>query len=322
MKASKKLIGAIVALVAALAISVGSTFAWFTTQNNAKVENISATVTTADSSLEVKLVDSEGKDISGKDWGYSVDLSDLIKDNGVKLTALTYDTSNNYLKEYDRGEESTTKDVTNKYQLTAGKFVDFYLAFRSQSIMEIFLDESTVTAVDNSSRDTIYAWKDLDSTEYGLGAEIKSGNVITASAANVARVGFAVANPTTAPQTEGISEYTYKGIWDPNAGQGIKGGDKNLARDYEEYLAGKEADTSALDTKYTCGYTASLKDAGNPDASSSIATLSAYTASDNYYYAYVHVFIWLEGTDPECINNIFGDTLTVNLNFDSAVKGD
>lgn len=327
MKASKKLIGASVALVAALAVSVGTTYAWFTTNQKVTVSNISATVTTGDSNLEVRLMtltNGDGKIYADyadeSSWGYSLDLSGVYDD-----VVLDHATSKNE----DNGSSLLGKDFK---AAKAGSYIEIPLALRtpakSNNDVTIVLSTSSKVESDgNTDAQNIRGWKADEG--YGNGG-IALGEKIAAKAQDAMRLAFipftTEVNEDSASQT---SEFTATmedsvGVWEPNATSGFTGkGTKTgnvLSHDVELYLAGKynaETDTMASDSTIDSYYdteTYGTYDAVTP-GTSTIVTIAG-NSDVQYCYSFVLVKIWVEGTDGDCLNNIFGDTIQITLGFE------
>lgn len=228
MKSSKKILGASAALGLAVALSAGSTFAWFTAgKSDVKVDSfdISATAQSDALDLKVALKATESGTLVSGDFGYSVaDLQSyvnnntLVKDTGLKPLTLgkkaTYDSADNDLY----GEISTTAQKADKGYLT------FTLVFGSDVQQKIYLlDTSSVapsaTKADCPNPITIKGadgytslvdqvaaalYGGVQETEGVAGDyEVASGEVkLKARAANAARVMF--------------KQNTTVGVWSPN----------------------------------------------------------------------------------------------------------
>ena len=273
MKASKKLITASVALVASLAVSVGSTFAWFTTSNYVAVGGINANVTTADSDVEVRQVASNGDVI--KDWAYSVQLDLSVESENLLLTALG-DPSTNGVNLYDRenyakevNETSTgTKTTANgtsteNLQDAVAKegFLEVYLQFRTKTegVNGIYLSKASTVTGTEGKRENVQAWAGIENK---YGTDVTVGEEIHAEAKDAVRIGFyTVGEYTKGADREASRELTASltaiGVWAPNEFllngavydgetdystsnlyRGLMNGyyQNNLAKDYEAYL--------------------------------------------------------------------------------------
>ena len=306
MKATKKLIGASVALVAALAVSVGSTFAWFTTNRTAKVSGISANVTSGDSDLEVALVDKSNS--AAQNWGFSLDLSGENSVTGKTLDAVTSGkaegATDNGVSLYKKG--GSTAAATDSY-------IEFYVAFRSKATgIKVGLGNGSTVTSEDGEDNKIKSW--LSSSDYG--DTLTTGNPIDAKAQNAMRFAFI---PSTAGESESAPVVgTSAGVWDPypTAGYSKDSTAHNLAKDYEleqAKLLGSAGETAAK-TEIEANY----KDPGYKAYSvgTEIISLDNTKISEGYNAAIMCIKIWIEGTDSDCLNNIFGDSIKIDLVFE------
>lgn len=307
MKASKKLIGASAALIAALAVSVGSTYAWFTNQDNVTVSGIEASVTTGDSNLEVVQVEngSGTEGINGTTYTYL--LTSVVLEPSIELKALTTPTAN----VTDKGGIGLIDSAKSPANTTNPKdYIEFFLRFRSNDQLTVKLNEgvSVTTTTNNHQTTGIQAWDDsIIADTYG--AAVTKGSVIDAVAANATRVAF----------LNGATTESH-GVWEPNealdedntgsVGKGFWKG--NLAKDYETHFntAGSKDYTEREYTRiYPKGTEKTLPAATNNDI------VELEDGSDGYYYATVCIRIWIEGTDGDCFNNILSDNISISLGF-------
>ena len=285
MKATKKIVGATAALVAALALSAGSTFAWFTTQNTAKVNNISATVITQ-SNLQVALGQTTSDTAPTSGWGSVIDMTGKI--TGITLDALTLDDTNTKLVTRESADGANTA------------YISFRIWFRSTEDANLKFD-STTSKVDSTAGNTandVYAIKELSG--YSDGSPISAGTVIQADAKNAVRVSIKAS-------TGNIM------VWEPNADQGYRNdvGQHSLASKYEEDLA-KSVDPDATTTAYTNKHYTTSDTLTAVTADTVLLNLTANTA------AYLDIWMWIEGNDGDCLNSIFNDTINAVLGFSSA----
>ncbi len=288
MKASKKLIGAIVALVAALAVSVGSTFAWFTEQNTAKVKAITLQVQSATGNLYI-----------GTESGKLGQSPVTIDTSSVESTGLKDVTTDDYgvsFKDHSKGSATTG-------------FLSFDLYFMSTTAVNLYLcSGSTITCSPNANNDMVINDTTVRSkiaNKYGT--EITDGK-IAANAANAARVAFL--------DNDGSPVASNVNIWDPNKDAGYSTG--NLAADYETYVndtsnGWPESGAAASSVTSDFALCTSAKDAGTGTV---IIELVANVEKK------ITVKIWLEGTDGDCMNSIFEDTIVTTLVFAGIEAGD
>jgi len=318
MKASKKLVGAIVALAAAASLTVGSTFAWFTARNTVSTDEINLGVTSGSGSLQIAVVKDAGTPV----YGYSTKLNDLVP-AGTAFEALTSSDGGQTLKE--KGASNATAK-TNSY-------VTFELKFRTDvSGGKLVLgQDSKITASEDAtdaSYPAVYVWEPVEgefetdtaiagSTAYGDTALGVVGSEIKAKAAHAARVSFI--------QTSG-----YK-VWAPfesreTGDDTVKTSDTvggfykgNLAADYLNHLRKLDDPSAAKEniTAETYGNNRvySAQSATETDDKNVIATFGTIADGDTYAELTLTVKIWLEGTDGDCLDSILKDTFKVKLGF-------
>lgn len=336
MKSSKKLIGASVALVAALAVSVGTTYAWFTTNKKVSVENIQASVTTGDSNLEVALVSDKGEVGT---FGYSLDLGsalsttlanlkfDALTDNGALTSGSWAGSGKNGLALTNKAGETT--NVTAASATAEGSYLQFTLRFRTTTATEgaksfpLYLtDASTVTSTAEGTKITnIYASENINATDTADTVTIAKGSKAEAKAENAMRIAFHEAEVTLAsgegPANGSVAAKANTGkVWEPNADQGWGAATytKNMAQLVEEQLTGATANSLAGLYKDPA-YTALTPYSASATTNGQIVSMTEPTTKDGYFYADVQIIIWLEGTDEDCFNNIFDQKVTIGLNF-------
>lgn len=373
MKNSKKLLAAVAALVVALAVSVGSTFAWFTTNKNVTVEGIQANVTSGDSNLEVAFVwDEQTAAPTGHavgeigDFGYSINLNDYLAEilEHTKFDALT---DKGEVEDTDPVEYAESWETTNGYTLTdklgndaiaasktsgttetwiEGNYLTFTLRFRTTSAtaesngiqMNLLEDRSSVTStkVEGKYPDiwgwdwTIPAEKEGDDPTdnwktYFADKSLGEGKKMEADAMHAVRVAFHEAS-VTVPQSETDTTDAVKGevevdgtkgkVWDPYAYDAVTANNKatgtwsnytakNMAQLIEEHITGALA--GSLDDMYEDPQYAVQK------TGAEVAKL--VKKDTEYYQADIKFYIWIEGTDADCFNNIFGDLINIQLGF-------
>ena len=282
MKATKKLIGAVVALVAALAVSVGATFAWFTSQNTAKVNKFDLTVQDATGNLYIGLSEEELAQapvtINTSAGAYtSLKLTDVTSDDGVTFK--------------DKGSGARTAN-THYFQ------VDLW--FMSSTDVNVYLaNTSTLTCSGNADNDIILDKTARATAGANYGGDLTSDGKITTNAANAARVSF-------------VDGSTGK-IWEPQPEAGYT--KLNLAHDYESYSQTgtwsktDEGDlTDFMPVEATVETVAKTADAGTITGKE-LFSLTANTAKK------ITINIWLEGKDGDCLNSIFADVISTTLEF-------
>lgn len=230
MKATKKILGASVALVAAVAVSAGSTFAWFTSNQSISVGQVEANVVTLGGDLQIGLVSYE-KDggatvyvpttdytAAVNKWGYSLgtqeDTSSPLSTlrtalSNTKLGAVT--STNGTAFTYNNTGSSTVSATANSND-SQGSYIQFTVALRSTTAMKVYLAHgSSVTSSlpSTATATTIAAWANIAKDTYGSHEAITIGSNITADAKNAARVSFGVGSTADASATAAAK------IWAP-----------------------------------------------------------------------------------------------------------
>lgn len=241
MKSSKKILGASVALGLAVALSAGSTFAWFSAGNtNVGVDSfdLSATTETNGANLDLAITtigasnnpgDSEYKSIVTFGGG------DLDALREIALKPLTYDLANSGFKNEAGGVVAAGSPSSQNGYITVR------LVFRSTAAMKIYLNEDSSVLPSEEGTPKAMTFKDselgskfgdkLTNTAAGYGAvatedyenDAASGDrtfTIKARAANAARVMFEEKKASGATA-----------IWSPN----------------EYYIGGKQATQGSSD---------------------------------------------------------------------------
>lgn len=324
-KATSKILMAAMSLVVAIGIATGTTFAWFTTNRTVSVATVQAKVTTGTDGLYVAV---KTGDDTWTDFKSGLDAEDMKlaiygKKNatteemnaGVEMDALTIKSVSDYALKDEKGGDAAAyvRSVTAK-----NKYIEFTLKFRTTVAQNVYLAVNDGATSPNASEiktvgatgvtaNQVLAWTD-DSSTYGKA--ITKGNAIDARAAHAARVSFVSGSN--------------KNIWAPydltdesQAAEGFYKG--NLAADYNAYFLNPNATGNADRTGVLNTVTLmSDEDAKGGFANKDKGTILATTAAnDGAYEAEMTVRIWIEGTDGDCFNSIFGDQFTVNLVFNS-----
>lgn len=347
MKNSKKLIGAVAAVVVALVISVGSTFAWFTTNNKVTVEGIKATVTTGDSNLEVAFVYADN---TVGAFGYALDFDkdetmkkvianvvfDALTDNG-ELDKTSSPNSwkgtekkNGLALRNKKGENGVAAKVDetgdNKVPGNGkGNYLKFTLRFRTPSSDKtkdgLKLKLSTDSSVTSTHSQKENGYTPLVATDGSLDTDfgIAKDRKIETNAQDAIRVAFHQVNATSHEVEDKTGAAGW--VWTPHAdSESYKG--KNLAQAVEAMLTEGKTVTD-FDGLYTDPAYNDIAAAKRDTSSSSgaddrmvVVTLKD-DATTGYCTADVQIIIWLEGTDADCLNSIFSDDVVIKLAFET-----
>lgn len=310
MKAKTKLGLSVGALVAALAISTTSAFAWFTSATNVSTEAFDAQVETATAGLKVGVSSYTATDYKDVVFSNSVTtkaIEDAItagnKGATIAMTPLTTDALSTF---YDvKGTETSAGAA-----LEAGDLVAFQLWFQVDKACDIVLDTgSAVTADETLGLGSMIApvsWADTELAKYTTKhhAIVKGSNVendkATAKAADAVRIGFDNGSAT-------------KPIWDPNKTASLWDGASSASAEfYNIIMNGATAPVGKS--------VATLEDQTNlGEAAASILSVDTVTAGETATVG-VKVLIWLEGSDADCIDAVMGTKFSTLLKFKAVPK--
>ena len=340
LKNTRKLLIAATALVAAVAVSAGATYAWFTQNAEVSVSGISANVkTSGDTNIMVAV----GHGTSGINFQPSLSTTDLT-DGDVNYLNVAFDsvTNTNTTKTnaptlYSAAYSSTATE-TNYLSYTAavagnssvkGNYVKVPLTIRTDTAANIILNDGSVSTTATTTP-SVYEWRSSGITQYTTSAK-SYGDAYTAYAKNASRVGFTTASGTLSSKAYN-TESTFK-VWCPNeinydGSQVVTTPESgyrtsavtdnnyylnNLADDYFEYVY--NCATSITQDAYTDNYLATYTEKAGTDYANNIVATTAYDSTAEAYYAYVYLYIWIEGTDGDCFNNILSQAIDVEFDL-------
>lgn len=291
----KALLPALSMLLASVIALSGVTYAWFTTSNTAKVSNLDVNVAAANG-IQVSLDATSWRSVISADElkafiqnpvNYSSHTSQYPSAEGVEIapvsTAGVIEDGKMVMYFGEITQNGTLKSTleTEKARLDGGNFVAFDLFFKSSSDQMLTLDAAS-NVVGTSS------------TGVSLGTE------------KAVRVAFiplgSAATPAGAKTLKGDAS-TSALIWEPNEDTRIEG---------SEYDAGK------LDCY---GFNAEFDKAeGDLNQGTDIVKVDTFSGAKDLVELKaginkIRVYIWLEGQDVDCVNQIsYGDFAT-NLQF-------
>ncbi len=300
----KNLLFSLLLLVMTLSIVSTSTFAWFSMTAEPTVEDFEMNVTTL-----------EGMQIAVSAVGGTVETSDfsyMISNDAIK-TALgdsSYDKIElNAVTPADRADLGDFESDLNGTASTGG-YLAFDVHFLSETAMNVFIGNAT-NATSTVGGLTVMA--PVAATNYYVNGEegtisesFAKGDSIDSNAANAVRIGVKgssskIYNPAdTATKAIGWSGIT----------ESI-----NMAEEYHKYATG-DASLSYDDitSDLLKGY-----DYGTDNfltlAEDSTSALKDFFGDHTAYYGKATVYVWLEGNDADCFDPIFGDSLSISLDF-------
>ncbi len=332
MKATKKIVGAACALVAAVALSAGSTFAWFTSNAEVNIGQIDAKVVTKGGDLQIGLVTYTGDALaptSESDTGTvkaykntiaAADITSKLPE-GFKLDAVTTKDSDGKTMQDSEGTAVTANTT----------YIQFTVSLRSTTNMNIYLaKDASLTSTASANGTNLFAWGTIAENTYGKNqaAWTTESNITEKAKAQAAsRVSFETTGTTSevkvwAPWeskehggvleetaidalTTGVEEYGYyKG--NLASDYAVAGGKDSLKVDaYPSYTK-----TIAPATGKVVAGTPGTGEVSETDAAGSkLLELKAGVAST------VTIRLWVEGKDGDCLNSIFDHQISMALAF-------
>ncbi len=351
MKATKKIVGAACALVAAVALSAGSTFAWFTANSQVSIGNVTADVVTKGGDLQISLVTPGGTDdaptYSYDGWKAAISSADVMTKVGtVKLDHVT--TKNN------DGKSMATidgDDITASTNPSTANYVEFTFALRSTTAMDIYLVKGTTltSAVKSGAGATaitpVSCWGDVAANTYGKNqAAWTAESQIEAKAQCASRVSFenvndnetkvwapwettenggndySVSEIEAAAFTGNIADYGYYTTYGASDTPATTSG-KNLAGDIARN-GGKDAKYFGATTDYAKKISPAAGTTITRGTSSGADEIEVANATKNLLCTLtagqpkvIKVRMWIEGNDGDCLNSIFDQTITMSFAF-------
>lgn len=331
--ANKRLLISIAALVISIALAATTTFAWFTMDTTPEINDIDLNVTAQDG-LYISESNDEG------DFYTNI----TVKNESPDLDAVTVKDHTDLTQGF-----ITIKDGTT---VTEDASTDYYsktIYIRSQSQYNVHVNNVTITG-DETTTQNIYAWADLTAADLGLTGEaldvvtfpeatdaagtgaasdpyeaddiLVPKNTLLPSLAvieNAIRVGFAV---------EDVMVHVYER--DESAGWGAYSTSYNAAHDYFKTVTAMSAgDQTTFDATWanpgysdilfdqtklatTAGFTEDNLILGTIDGGNPVGGLTA-PGADGWYTAEIEIYIWAEGCDPDCFNELLKDSFTVSI---------
>lgn len=335
LKNTRKMLVAASALVVAVAVSAGATYAWFTQNSESTISGIDATVKAAgDTNIMVAV----GHDVSKITFKTDLDSSDLSDYLTTSLDAVTNtNTTKTDAPSFYKESGNGTYSVSETTATEGTDYIKIPITVRTDEAANVILEDGDDTYVKagtgGTTSTTVTEWRSSDITAYNATGTYELGSLYTAYAYNAVRVGFTTGSGTVSDNkmpTESDFE-----VWSPN--EAMYGGQEvqadtpssatvdrsdiktddatnywanNLARDYYSSIYG----TTSYDVAdYSSNYVApdSTTDGDNVIATTATGAVSNSTAC----YQFLYIYIWLEGTDGDCFNNILGQGISVSFSL-------
>lgn len=290
----KALVPAIAMVVASVIALSGVTYAWFTTGNTASVTGLDVNVQTANG-IQVSL--------DAASWRSVITADDIV-------TAINTNAYSNVVMQLPAGEIAPVSTAGN---VADGKLQMFYGEYNKDGTLRSEIEvEQTRTSGGNfvafdlffkSSMDQTLTLNLGDTASYVKGTAALGGSA-TVGTEKAVRVAFLTMGKADTPAAaRGLKDVNEVLIWEPNASSRADGVDADAGK-----LAynGFKAEFDAV----------AEKELGENE----VAAVETFNESKDLIdlkagINKIRIYIWLEGQDVDCINNIsFGD-FTTNLSF-------
>lgn len=315
MRKSRKIFLTIFVLLLTLVTLVTSTFAWFTIAQNAQVEQLALSVSQAKELL-----------ISLDGVNYSENLTnDQIKNKIGNKLALNSVTSND-LSEFYSSYKMDQESVPNIDYL----MVDLWFKTNDEDLNGLYLTNNLtmnynyeVARTNNIQGTYFYSkgmrWAASEAFLYAEGDEVAKDETRTYYASEALRIGIKelnidVVNLEVPDERTNLASFIYDSSENADRGFGSPYGQLDLLKKRVDSLV--QAPTDVPETIYALTQMQFNYEA--QDNNSLCATFQK--GQDDWYYAKVRLFIWLEGWDADCFDAILADTILMQLYFRCANK--
>ena len=311
----KALVPALAMVLAAVIALSGVTYAWFTVGNTANINNLNVNVKTADG-IQISL--------DGKSWKSTITTKEILAavDNDTysgrcilyptgeiapvsSAGVVTNGKMEMFYGEYN--EDGTLKSVklTEKNGDEETHFIAFDLFFKYSGNQPLYLNVGkgmsvvSTISIDEEGKATLLT----DEADMGTRTAVRVGFV---------PMGSFESDVDARNQTEAVlddpnevAEVINKiNIWEPNSETRATGSEGGIGKlPYEGFI--KDFDNNGKDYVLTEGQTAAVT---TFDETATLMDLSKT-------YSKIRVYIWLEGQDVDCINNISNGDFQVTLQF-------
>lgn len=311
-KAKKRLLFSVAALVIAIAVATGSTFAWFTINREVNVEQMDISVTAGSQGIYIA---------TAKAGPYKTAL------NAADLAAAGYKADAS-LDAVTSTDGKVIKDLDgNTIGADSKKFIEmkFYFRATGETVPTIDLKRTNNTEISgrntilqphatNNAQTVFNTWKDIAADDFGQTNAIALNAPVPVRAAHATRVSFdAVAHDTTTVSTRVWDPYygdpaTFRGKENPDNAGKFDNAVGNFALAY--YNATKADD----DANLTWPTTGIAQTEAKDDFFSDVLKLTP-TNMPNTYEGELTIRIWLEGWDGDCMTSILGDKIVADFVF-------
>lgn len=288
----KKALFPVIAMVLVSVVALSSaTYAWFTTGNDATINNLNVQVVAADG-IQIS--------VDGTNWTSSLDtaaLSDIAAIQAAGYTGVV-----NQMPAGQVNPVSTAGNVVNgKMEMFTGNL---------SASGELSTAADVETAGTNGNFIAFDVFFKMDSTKtiklaYS-GSQVIAGTT-DSDAETAARVAFIdLGNATTAAAARSLTTAASTKIWEPNATVRSAAANAQFAEPKDgqklTYKGVKEAGTNIGDSQKADVETFTMS------ADTDILTLEKG-------YNKVRIYIWMEGEDIDCLNGTSGGVFNTTLKF-------
>ena len=280
----KTMISTIAMLVVAVMSLTGVTYAWFSAADTATVNNFTMVVDDNAGGIEIATTFGE--------WKSTVDAPAIAQGTKFKAVSTVKALTDGNLSFY-----TGTLDPDNKAQMTTAAaattdYVKFTLFFRNNGSQPVAfnLNGTTVTAASANAGDDIVKAARIAFVDWGSQTIADSGN----SASNFT-------TPTAASAIQ---------IYEPDATAHTTNGilDGAIQGSAHSYLGVAGVSDTMIDRK-------TLKDTVlvSVDTDKNLSDVEFTLAAGTYHK--VDVYVWIEGQDADCQNDVAGENLNVKFMF-------
>lgn len=282
----KALLPAIVAVLCSLIALTSVSYAWFTMGNEAQVGQIDVNVTAADG-LQISADAATWKSVLPVASLEALESNQFLEENGEVFPVSSAGNVVAGKLQLFKGEYAEDKLTTTAAAELGNEvnFIAFDLYVKLDSAQDFKLSStSTVTKTGTNNTHTAVRV-----------AFVKIGTAQTKADVDALAAGLGTAN---APETALI--------WEPNAKATAAGSNRASKEAYK----GVNKAAAAFDPT---------------QANDALSDVTTFELGDDAYTLYedlgagitkIRVYIWLEGQDVDCINDISGDGFAVNLQFE------
>lgn len=278
----KALLPAVIAVCCSLLALTSVSYAWFTLGNSASVESIDVNVTTAEG-LQISATGADGS------WHSILDVEALKELTTVNQFPAIADDENKGISPVS----SAGNVVDGKLELFFGEKKSDILTVTQES--EIDNEDGNFIAFD--------LYVKLDTAET---LQLSGNSTVTSEGAykteSAVRVAFVLL------ENAGVAANTEEAlIWEPNSKTTYAGGSHTSGKVAYQGVSGVDAEAAQGTSN------AVLSDVTTFDIENAAATdLFALNAG----ITKIRVYIWLEGQDVDCVNDVSGNMFSVNLGLE------